>query len=73
MKNIKSIFLLSVSICFFGAAQASTVKTTRFRDTSLKPLDTALYDSLMHKMANGHKRWPVKTKAYPLPGAILPF
>lgn len=38
-------------------------------------LDTLKYDSLMKKLANGDKsgRWPVKTKDYPLPGAILPF
>ncbi|MDB5150776.1 MAG: hypothetical protein JWQ57_4796 [Mucilaginibacter sp.] len=38
-------------------------------------LDTLKYDSLMKKIANGDKsgRWPVKTKEYPLPGAILPF
>ncbi|GGB00677.1 hypothetical protein GCM10011500_15600 [Mucilaginibacter rubeus] len=38
-------------------------------------LDTLKYDSLMKKLANGDKsgRWPVKTKEYPLPGAILPF
>ncbi|RCH54270.1 hypothetical protein DJ568_13315 [Mucilaginibacter hurinus] len=39
------------------------------------PLDTALYDSLMVRMANGDTtgRWPVKKAPYPLPGAILPF
>ena len=73
LKNIKSIFLLPIFVCFFGVAHASAVKIDRLRDTSLKPLDTARYDSLMRKLANGHKRWPVKTKAYPLPGAILPF
>lgn len=38
-------------------------------------LDTLKYDSLMKKLANGDKsgRWPVKSKDYPLPGAILPF
>lgn len=39
------------------------------------PIDTALYDSLMLKLANGDKsgQWPVKKQPYPLPGAILPF
>ncbi|PWK78754.1 hypothetical protein LX99_01206 [Mucilaginibacter oryzae] len=47
-----------------------------FKDTTPKAtLDTLKYDSLMKKLANGDKsgRWPVKTKEYPLPGAILPF
>lgn len=43
-------------------------------DTTLRPTnDTATYDSLMKRMANGDKRWPVKNAPYPLPGAILPF
>jgi hypothetical protein len=39
------------------------------------PIDKALYDSLMKRMANGDTtgRWPVKNAPYPLPGAILPF
>eukprot|EP01037_Dinobryon_pediforme_P000776 gene776-780_t len=45
------------------------------KDTVLKVLDTARYDSLMVKLANGDKagRWPVKKSPYPLPGALLPF
>ncbi|MBK0377682.1 hypothetical protein [Mucilaginibacter segetis] len=39
------------------------------------PIDKALYDSLMKRMANGDTsgRWPVKNAPYPKPGAILPF
>ncbi|GAA4328734.1 hypothetical protein GCM10023149_32930 [Mucilaginibacter gynuensis] len=48
-------------------------------DTTVKavltPIDTALYDSLMVKLANGDTtgKWPVKKTPYPLAGAILPF
>lgn len=35
-------------------------------------IDTLRYDSLMNRLANGAPDWPVKTAAYPLPGAILP-
>lgn len=44
-------------------------------DTTLKPIDTAKYDSLLVKLANGDTtgKWPVKKQPYPLPGAILPF
>ena len=50
----------------------------RLKDSLLKaqvPLDSARYDSLMVKLANGDKsgRWPVKNAPRPLPGAILPF
>ncbi|RYF51966.1 MAG: hypothetical protein EOO39_42650 [Cytophagaceae bacterium] len=58
----------------------STVKVTATGDTIVTannnaPLDTALYDSLMVRMANGDTtgRWPVKKAAYPRSGAILPF
>lgn len=38
------------------------------------PLDTARYDSLTKRLANGDTlHWPVKNQPYPLPGAILPF
>jgi len=38
------------------------------------PVDTALYNQLLLKLANGDSsgKWPVRT-AYPNPGAILPF
>ncbi|HLZ89239.1 MAG TPA: hypothetical protein VKQ52_18410, partial [Puia sp.] len=38
------------------------------------PLDTALYNKLMHHLANRDSsgRWPAKT-VYPNPGAVLPF
>lgn len=75
MKNIQSALLLLILLCFlsFTKASATKINNLKFNDTTVKSLDTTLYDSLMHKLANGDKRWPVKTKAYPLPGAILPF
>jgi hypothetical protein len=55
-----------------------TAKKKIAADTTLKVsarLDTAKYDSLMLKLANGDHsgRWPVKKAPLPLPGAILPF
>jgi hypothetical protein len=47
--------------------------TIRAKDSVVSVQSPALYDSLMHKMANGDKRWPVKNTPYPLPGAILPY
>ena len=43
--------------------------------STAQTLDTLRYDSLMTRLANRDTtgRWPVKTAAYPLPGAILPF
>jgi hypothetical protein len=39
------------------------------------PVDTAKYNELLLKAANGDTtgRWPVKNQPYPLAGAILPF
>ncbi|WP_413667488.1 hypothetical protein ACEN9X_23735 [Mucilaginibacter sp. Mucisp86] len=75
MKRTISALALFICIAVTNTACASTRK--HFRDTSAKSsmLDTLTYDSLMKKLANGDKsgRWPVKTKEYPLPGAILPF
>lgn len=75
MKRTISILALFIFIAVTNTACAVTYK--HFRDTTAKSslLDTLKYDSLMKKIANGDKsgRWPVKTKEYPLPGAILPF
>lgn len=48
---------------------------TEAEDTVRTPVDTAKYDSLMRKLANGDTtgKWPVKKHPYPLAGAILPF
>ena len=78
MKNIvPASLLIIIIICISNPTKATPKVNTRlsFSDTTIKKLDTALYDSLMRKMANGDKsgRWPVKNAPYPLPGAILPF
>jgi hypothetical protein len=77
LKNIKSICLL---IIFFGSfnfpsASAKEISYLKFKDTTVKTLDTALYDSLVLRLANKDKtgKWPVKKAPLPLPGAILPF
>ena len=76
MKNILFACLLTIT-AGLSSVQASASKITylNFRDTTVKTLDSALYDSLMIKLANGDKtkKWPVKKAPYPLPGAILPF
>ncbi len=54
------------------ATHKISVDTTK---QTVKLLDTAKYDSLVVKLANGDHsgRWPVKKAPLPLPGAILPF
>ncbi len=75
MKRTISALALFIFIAVANTACSTTRK--HFRDTSARSsmLDTLKYDSLMKKLANGDKSgcWPVKTKEYPLPGAILPF
>ncbi len=77
MKNIKfaSILFFSFYLLSYTTAHATNTRYLKFTDTARKPLDTLLYDSLMHKLANGDKtgKWPVKKAPKPLPGAILPF
>ncbi|TSD67136.1 hypothetical protein FFF34_007005 [Inquilinus sp. KBS0705] len=72
MKNsFRSILFLII----FGLSVTASAQTVQ-QDTTLKAtLDTARYDSLMTRLANGDKtgKWPVKKAPYPLPGAILPF
>jgi len=82
LKIIKSVCLVLIgaalhfATAFSAKAQVKDttvkVKDTTFRDAVLKPINPAQYDSIMHKLANGDKRWPVKKQPYPLPGAILP-
>jgi len=77
LKNIKFPFLLSLVIVIFTCVSSygKARRIFKFADTTVKPLDTLRYDSLMRKLANGDKtgRWPVKHAPRPLPGAILPF
>ncbi len=78
MKNtIRYIVLISI-LFFIGrqSSKAQVINTLMPKDSILiTSIDTARYDSLMLKIANGDKtgRWPVKNAPYPLPGAILPF
>lgn len=73
MRNIFFVIILASGFLLPGIAGASV--TIPSSDTTLKPLDTARYDSLVMKLANGDKtgKWPVKKAPLPLPGAILPF
>jgi hypothetical protein len=58
-----------------AAAGQKTTEGDTVGKPAYAPLDTALYDSLSRRLANGDTSgyWPVKKAAYPLPGAILPF
>jgi len=73
LKNIKFSLVLVVS--FFWLSCAAKTNYRKVADTTVKSLDTAKYDSLVRKLANGDKtgKWPVKKAPKPLPGAILPF
>ena len=76
MKNIICTALLIIIAITVNSVKASPANTRlSLNDTTRKPLDTVLYDSLMLKMANGDKtgKWPVKKTPYPLPGAIFPY
>src|SRR5579871_4391024 len=55
-------------------AAADTVPAPSAAAETAGPVDTALYNKLIKRLANGDSsgRWPVKT-VYPNPGAILPF
>ena len=79
--------LVVVSACNNGRTQAAKIGDTAVaakaaapKDTvtppgvTTGPLDTALYNKLLVRLANGDSthRWPVRG-AYPNPGAILPF
>jgi hypothetical protein len=56
------------------AVAKDSSKVEEVENTRL-PVDTAKYDSMMLKLANGDTtgKWPVKNQPYPLDGAILPF
>lgn len=85
MKNIKYPAILALLLVVSNGAFAScktlnfkgdtTKKTAQLKDSIYKPIDTAVYNSLLRKVANGDKtgKWPVKKQPYPLPGAILPY
>lgn len=62
-------------------ADGKTTKTATGDSTKVEeetprtPVDTAKYNELVAKLANGDTtgKWPVKKQPYPLAGAILPF
>ncbi|MES2276096.1 MAG: hypothetical protein V4592_08735 [Bacteroidota bacterium] len=69
------VFSLTLLVaCLTVSAQTVPAIEDMLIKTALRA-DTLRYDSLMKRLANGDGtgRWPVKTAAYPLPGAILPF
>jgi hypothetical protein len=87
---VSSSLLLSSVVLLTGCTENSkagkvstTTSTTTTTDTTVsvstpsnyKPIDTAKYDSLNRRLANGDTtgRWPVKKQPYPVPGAVLPF
>jgi len=57
------------------AVNAAGDSTAIAPDTTRQPVDTAKYDAMLKKLANGDTtgKWPVKNQPYPLAGAILPF
>ncbi|WP_199502056.1 hypothetical protein [Mucilaginibacter conchicola] len=73
---MKNILRLSATLAFAAVTFSASAQTTQ-PDSTLKPatLDTARYDSLYKRLANGDKtgKWPVKNAPLPKAGAILPF
>lgn len=65
----------SASKTSLTAAKGENEDGDTTKKSTYPPLDTALYDSLNVRLANGDTNgyWPVKKAAYPLPGAVLPF
>lgn len=60
-----------------AAADGDSTLTEEAGETEVarEPIDTAKYNTLIKKLANGDTtgKWPVKKQPYPLAGAILPF
>ncbi|SFH21124.1 hypothetical protein [Pedobacter insulae] len=88
MKLIKLTAPLLLAIAALSTFSCTTdtkknVEKTTVKDTAevveeenlRAPVDTAKYDAIMKKLANGDTtgKWPVKKHPYPLDGAILPF
>ncbi|PST84554.1 hypothetical protein C7T94_07165 [Pedobacter yulinensis] len=87
MPKLANIFLSAFISCTLLASCSSDAqnkqsarsdtgkKGDQTKEEVLQPIDTAVYDSLMRKMANGDTtgKWPVKSKVYPKDGAILPY
>lgn len=80
--QVQLIALLTVtSIVLTGCNQNTGNKSGRASnetnglEETIQPIDTAIYNQKLISVANGDTtgRWPVKSKIYPLDGAILPF
>lgn len=77
------LFLLLTYGCNWGKAADVTIKTEKTRvekpavenENAVLTIDTTDYNKRMLSLANNDVsgRWPVKSKSYPLPGAILPY
>jgi len=79
---LSSTLLLSYCTENSKAGKVTTTKTTTTTEDTVvtgkstyAPIDTAKYDSLNVRLANGDTtgRWPVKNQPYPVAGAILPY
>jgi len=85
LAGILLIGIAAFSICTSCTSDGKNVKgktktanagdSTAVEDTTASrlPVDTAKYDALLKKLANGDTtgKWPVKKQPYPLAGAIL--
>lgn len=75
-QHLKNILRIAVCLTIAASTFSASAQTTQ-QDSTLKPatLDSARYDSLVARLANGDKtgKWPVKKSPYPKAGAILPF
>ena len=82
---MKNYLLSIIALAFISCNDSKSTQVQNAKDSTTKQepaaiekpsttLDTAKYDELMTKMANGDTtgRWPVKHE-YPLAGALLPF
>lgn len=84
-KNVVGLLLAFASITAFSQCTSDAKKpgdktaktdTTKVEEENLRaPVDTAKYNQIINKLANGDTtgKWPVKNQPYPLDGAILPF
>ncbi|WP_316791945.1 hypothetical protein [Pedobacter frigoris] len=58
-----------------AGGDSTLTETEGENEIAREPIDTAKYNALIKKNANGDTtgKWPVKKQPYPLAGAILPF
>ncbi|HTM99217.1 MAG TPA: hypothetical protein VL088_10760 [Pedobacter sp.] len=78
---VSTVFMATFSSCTtdakksVGKTKAKDSTVVEEEDNSRAPVDTAKYNELVKKNANGDTtgKWPVKNQPYPIDGAILPF